>query len=277
MSKLTDRIGTFTAVPNSVIKLWPVIGVDGMALFLYLRYRTNSETEVSFPSYDTIKKDTTISRNRIAKAIRALEAAGVMERKRRFGDSTLYTLKAPISPATGLMEDPPVVPQRDDSSPVAGRSLVPQQATNKNDLNKIKVNKKELGADKPRREPTEAQKELSHLEKVFCELTGLSAPAPKTDKERRAAAEMWWQPLTRITGQASGQIDKLLRETVDKMRKDGLTIASPKSVEKVAMAIYGEHRHRFRKNTTEETYDPFASLNRYLTEQEQENGEVSNA
>lgn len=267
MSKLTDRIGTFTAFPNSVIKLWPAIGVDGISLFLYLRYRTNSETEIAFPSYDTIKKDTTISRNRIAKAIRALESAGVMERKRRFGNSTIYTLKTPISPTAGLMEDSPLVPQQDDSSPVAGRSLVPQRATNKNDLNKIKVNKKELGADKPRREPTESQKELANLEKVFCELTGLSAPAPRSDKERRASAEMWWQPLTRIIGQANGASDKLLRETVDKMRKDGLTIASPKSVEKVAMALYGEHRHRFEKNTKPE-FDPNQAYYEYIKEQQ---------
>lgn len=112
-SKLIDKIGQFTTIPNSVIAMWPTIGVDAMALFLYLRYRTNSQSGDAFPSFDTIKKDTGLTRNRIAKSARVLESAGLVERKRRFSASTIYTLKMPdvietevISKDVGLMESP---------------------------------------------------------------------------------------------------------------------------------------------------------------------------
>src|SRR3990167_8433804 len=96
MSRLFDKIGAFTTVPNSIIKMWPDLGGDAMQLVLYLRYRTNSETEIAFPSYDTIQRDTTLTRRRIAKAIRALEVLNLVERKRRFGGSTIYTLQLPL-------------------------------------------------------------------------------------------------------------------------------------------------------------------------------------
>lgn len=124
MSKLVDRIGTFTTVPNSIIKLWPDIGGDAMQLVLYLRYRTNSETELAFPSYDIIQRDTTLTRRRIAKAIRALEKGHLVERKRRFGGSTLYTLRLPL------------VTHMDYSSSDAGLSLVQGVHTNKIESNK---------------------------------------------------------------------------------------------------------------------------------------------
>ena len=108
MSKLSDKIGSFTAFPNAVIKLWTKIGVDGIALFLYLRYRTNYETEVAFPSYDKIRADTGLTRRRIAKAIRSLEAVKVVERRRRFGNSTVYTLKLPESEVSSVAPELPI-------------------------------------------------------------------------------------------------------------------------------------------------------------------------
>jgi hypothetical protein len=129
MSQLSDKIGSFTTIPNSVIQLWPIIGVDGMALFMYLRYRTNSDTELAFPSYTTICTETKLTRRRIALAIRALEAAGVLERKRRFSGSTMYTLKLPL------------VQQVDSISPAPELPLVQGVHTNKIDLNKTKLTK----------------------------------------------------------------------------------------------------------------------------------------
>lgn len=131
MSKLVDRIGQFTTVPNSVIELWPKIGIDGMALFVYLRYRTNGQTETAFPSFDTIHQDTCLTRKRIAQAARKLEEAGLVARKRRFGASTIYTLKLPdaiaISNDAGLMGD--------SISHDAEPSLVQGVHTNQIDLN----------------------------------------------------------------------------------------------------------------------------------------------
>jgi hypothetical protein len=94
-STLYDRIGPFTTIPNSILELWPKIGVDGMALFLYLRWRTHSKYEIAFPSYDTIQAETRLTRQRISKAIQTLEKVAILECKRRFGNSTIYILKLP--------------------------------------------------------------------------------------------------------------------------------------------------------------------------------------
>jgi hypothetical protein len=136
MSKLVDRIGQFTTIPNSVIQLWPKIGVDGMTLFVYLRYRTNAQTETAFPSLDTIQQDTSLPRKRIVKAAKKLEEAGLVERKRRFSASTIYTLKLPatiaISADVELMEAP--------ISADVELPLVPHMHANKIDSNKTEIN-----------------------------------------------------------------------------------------------------------------------------------------
>src|SRR3990172_10417826 len=93
-AKLVDRIGQFTTIPNTVIKLWPTVGLDAFALFVCLRYHSDEHDE-SFPSYDTITQETSMTRRRIAKAIRVLEASGLLARKKRFGQSTVYVLKMP--------------------------------------------------------------------------------------------------------------------------------------------------------------------------------------
>ncbi|MCC7208350.1 MAG: helix-turn-helix domain-containing protein [Anaerolineae bacterium] len=94
MSKLVDAIGQFATVPNTFIE-----GAKGMShtafrLFVTLRYYTNGKTGDSFPSYDTLQELTGMNRRTIAKAVRELEAGGWIERKRRFSQSTIYTIKA---------------------------------------------------------------------------------------------------------------------------------------------------------------------------------------
>lgn len=93
--RLVDKIGHFITIPHSVMQMLAQIGPDAFTLFAYLRYRTNNETEVAFPGYDLIEKDTGLTRRRIAGAIRTLEAAGLLHRQRRFSASTIYTLLLP--------------------------------------------------------------------------------------------------------------------------------------------------------------------------------------
>jgi biotin operon repressor len=101
--KLVDQIGQFTTIPNTVIRMWPVIGTDAFVLFVCLRYHSDDKGE-SFPAYPKITEETGLSRNRIARAIRALEKNNLLTRKKRFSGSTIYTLVMPM----------PVVPKRDD-------------------------------------------------------------------------------------------------------------------------------------------------------------------
>ncbi len=149
MSKLSDEIGQFASIPHTVIKMCPEITADGLALFTYLRYRTNHDTGDAFPSYDTIQKDTGMSRRRIARALRALIDAGVATRKRRFSGSTIYSLvmpKPPISRNAALMDS-------SISSSVA-LPLVAMRHTNK-----IETTKKETKKKKDRATPSKQRSE----------------------------------------------------------------------------------------------------------------------
>lgn len=110
--KLIDTIGQFTTVPNSVIKMWGQIGLDAFALFVYLRYKTNSESGVAFPSYRDIQENTRLTRSRISAAISVLENASLLERKRRFDASTLYVIKMP--PISASSQDLGLMPSSQD-------------------------------------------------------------------------------------------------------------------------------------------------------------------
>lgn len=132
-------------------------------------------------------------------------------------------------------------------------------------------------AKKPRhgREINPLEKELTQY---FSELTHLKIPEPKTKKDWADAQGSWFKPIAYILDLANGRGRDLVKQTVEKMRADKLTISNPRSIEKVASALYAENYRRYSPNAqTEKEFDPFASLNRYLIEKEKENGEVQNA
>lgn len=128
-TRLVDEIGQFTTIPNSVIDMWADIGPDAMSIFLYLRFRTNRETGKAFPSYARMQKDTGIPRQRISAALKCLNEAGLIIKERRFGESTLYTLKMP---AIETEEETAT------SSSTSELSVVRQVHTNQTDINKKK-------------------------------------------------------------------------------------------------------------------------------------------
>ncbi len=43
--------GQYITMPFSIIERWREIGLDGMSLWTYLRYRTNGQSGDAFPSY----------------------------------------------------------------------------------------------------------------------------------------------------------------------------------------------------------------------------------
>lgn len=126
-----DEWGFFTPIPELVTRRIAEIGVDAYALFGYLRYRTHKDRHVAWPGYEDIEKMTGLRRERIAAGLRALEDAGLLERTKRFGQSTVYRLVRPpdvagqesSSPTGGQLADvgpAPVVRQVDSSSPASG-------------------------------------------------------------------------------------------------------------------------------------------------------------
>lgn len=84
--------------------------------------------------------------------------------------------------------------------------------------------------------------EEAALEARFSELTGLPIPQPNTTREKGAAAARWYQPIRRMVKLADGTSTDLLRQAVEHMRRDHLTITAPQSVESVFIALYGEQR-----------------------------------
>ncbi len=175
--KLVDQIGQFATIPYSVIRMADQIGVDGLAVFVYLRYRSNEHGE-AFPSYDTMQRDLGLRRQRISDALKRLEELGLLECNRRFSNSTIYTLKMPsISPTGGLMDDPPLVRQVDCISPTGGLPLVRQADANKINFNKIKVNQINTSVSKNETPPMDGHPKNSILfecAQAISEVTGVN-------------------------------------------------------------------------------------------------------
>lgn len=114
-SNLSRRFGTFTVIPNAFFQDSAISNTE-FRLFAYFCYRTNQETETAFPSYDTIKRDTGMSYQTIANAVRQLEAKGWLTRKKRFSGTTIYAIDIPLknrgleaAPVLQNLEDSPLV------------------------------------------------------------------------------------------------------------------------------------------------------------------------
>ena len=234
--KLIDTIGQFTAVPNAAIKSIAEIGPEAFTLFVYFRYRTNSESEVAFPSYDTIQRDTNFHRRTISRAIWTLVQAGMLERQKRFGRSTLYMVKIP----------PTVVPPLELTVvPTVELTVVPPLEldikTDPIKTDPIEIESSCAGAQK--RQTSPRQQALSTLEGRFSSISHIPIPASKTPRERKAAAVRWWVPIAdmwELCGRDTDRAVSLLELAYAKMVKDKLTISAPQSVLEVFKALYAE-------------------------------------
>jgi|GEM_PF-7011489 len=81
------------------------------------------------------------------------------------------------------------------------------------------------------------------LEEQFIESTRLVAPSMNTAKQRKATGALWWDPLMEIAKLSNWDElygRTLISRTVQQMRKDKLTISSPKSILNVARSIVAE-------------------------------------
>lgn len=144
-SSMTSEFGFTTPIPDELIEEIPKIGTDAFSLWSYLMFRIYNEKRkkgefVCWPTYDTIHKDTAISKNRISKAIKVLLKTGWLKRRKRYSGSTIYILTSPqysqngnngekqnicsISPETGLQYSR------------NGTALVPKQESNQEQLTK---------------------------------------------------------------------------------------------------------------------------------------------
>ena len=97
----------FTRVPTAVVR-GRGLGLSPWAKLLYVALCSYADPRGGcFPGYATLQADVGCGLNQLTKAVRELEAAGLVARRRRGqGHPTRYTVHAP--PATA--PDPPPVP-----------------------------------------------------------------------------------------------------------------------------------------------------------------------
>jgi DNA-binding transcriptional MocR family regulator len=244
-NRLVDRIGQFTTVPNTVIKMWNQIGMDAFALFVYLRYRTDEHDEC-YPSYDTIQKDTGLRWARISAAVAKLEEAGLLERRKRFGNSTVYTLvMPPISPPVELLEESPVVHLSNYSSPPVELSVVRQEDTNQIHLTRSNEQDKPSSPDGEKRRNGHSfwKEDILRLANIFSQERGVPVPAPKTASECKQVNMFWANPLKSLLAICEGdeaRASRLIQLSVQHMEKEHLTCASPKQIVIVAGSVFAD-------------------------------------
>jgi len=94
MGNLYDKIGKFVSVPVSFVEC-SELSSSAFRLFIVLRRLTNNDSDDVFPSYTYLQKITGMGRETISHVLDELELCGWIERKRRFGKSTVYTLLYP--------------------------------------------------------------------------------------------------------------------------------------------------------------------------------------
>lgn len=110
-SKMSDRIGQFVAVPVSFVNDMR-ISPRAFRLFVVLRSYTsaNDGRDMVFPGYETLRARCGFSSYTfVALAVRELEKAGWIERRKRFGKSTFYYITQPVLQTGVEMEEPPVL------------------------------------------------------------------------------------------------------------------------------------------------------------------------
>lgn len=139
--------------------------------------------------------------------------------------------------------------------------------------------------EKPKRQrkPTERDKRIAALEKAFCEISGLPPPASNTQKQKRAAAQAWWNPLQAIAGACDNDVDRtktLIMFTVEQMDKADLTISCPRSIEKTALAEQarrkrdGKHNGRSPPTGSARIDASLAAAQELIAEQETDDGDT---
>jgi hypothetical protein len=90
-----EENGRFAMIPHPFIERAKELSLHARWLFVTLMYFRNTKSGLSFPSYKTIRELTGLRRQMISSSIKELEKEGWLTRKKRYGNSTLYTLILP--------------------------------------------------------------------------------------------------------------------------------------------------------------------------------------
>jgi len=116
---LRDEIGEFTAIPDTFLKDRKQTP-ESRLIFVYLRYHRNGKTKRAFPGYQTLIKESGLSRQKVAKGIAVLNDTGWLVKHKQFAKCTEYELRYPerLSSIVELRDEPALVPPRNSLSSI---------------------------------------------------------------------------------------------------------------------------------------------------------------
>lgn len=118
MASLRDEIGDFVGIPNSFVEDDKQTA-GSRVVFMLLRYHTHRKRKRAFPGFETLMRETGLSRQKTAAAIKVLVESGWLVKHKRFADTTEYELRFPEAACSSTMElrqDAPLVPLWNDVS-----------------------------------------------------------------------------------------------------------------------------------------------------------------
>lgn len=98
--KLVNLMGRFVSIPVSVLEMvgrGEISPTDFTVWCFLMKYTTFQDgKDFAMPKYETIMEGTGIKgRTTLSNALKGLEEAGILQKRRRFGNSTVYTLVPP--------------------------------------------------------------------------------------------------------------------------------------------------------------------------------------
>ena len=123
-------------------------------------------------------------------------------------------------------------------------------------------------SETPKNEPevkplTPRQAATSALEIRFSSLSGLPLPKRDTEKDKKAGASRWWNPLAEIWEMCGKDTDKaaqIIEKAYRKMKADELTISAPQSVLEVAKSVYAQNGHKSSTPSSMTGYQKVSAL-----------------
>lgn len=136
MPSLRDEIGDFVGIPVSFMEDTEQTA-ESRVVFMVLRYHTNRKRKRAFPGYETIMRESGLSRQKTAAGIKALVSTGWLVKHKQFSRATEYEIRYPSScvSSTGELTQPAtLVPP---ANAVSSATEQPPLRDNKIEFNKI--------------------------------------------------------------------------------------------------------------------------------------------
>lgn len=251
MTKLERKGWTWAAVPAGVFQSADLTHAD-VRVYCYLQWRAGNK-EHAWPGVATVAADLHMSEASVKVSMSNLVKHDWIDRRRRYGGSTVTTVyekqadcraartasglaNRETRTASGLANRTARIASGLAHEQLAGKLMNSQPDGRLNEIRERESNN--LAAEKPAAARGDLREEQRVFLAEFCTLTGI--PEPKhTYKD---FGPLWAAPAARIVQALNGSSLPCLRTAVEKMRRSNLTIASPKSVEKTVLSVYGE-RH----------------------------------